>query len=247
MAPQAAVVSYRLGGNDGVSVEARKWAWALGELGFEVRRVAGAIEDGGRADDVVVPGLTIASGASPDPELIAAAIAGADLVIVDNIASLPLNLEAAHAVSRAVDTTPARVLLRHHDLPWQRRHLAHLETDFPPRIPGALHVTVNLRSRRELQARGFASAYAIHNYFDLDDWGGDRAATRAAFGFADDEIVVFQPARRDRAEERAGRRALRGPGGAAHRARRFGTGSPGRPKTATRRRSTGSSSGRRCR
>ncbi len=89
MAPQAAVVSYRLGGNDGVSVEARKWAWALGELGFEVRRVAGAIEDGGRADDVVVPGLTIAPAASPDPNLLAGAIAGADLVIVDNIASLP--------------------------------------------------------------------------------------------------------------------------------------------------------------
>ena len=105
MAPQAAVVSYRLGGNDGVSVEARKWAWALGELGFEVRRVAGAIEDGGRADDVVVPGLTIAPAAAPDPELLADAIAGADLVIVDNIASLPLNLDAAHAVSRAVDTT----------------------------------------------------------------------------------------------------------------------------------------------
>ena len=88
MAPQAAVVSYRLGGNDGVSVEARKWAWALGELGFEVRRVAGAIEDGGRTDDVVVPGLTIAPGVAPDPDVVADAIGGADLVIVDNIASL---------------------------------------------------------------------------------------------------------------------------------------------------------------
>jgi glycosyltransferase involved in cell wall biosynthesis len=195
MAPQAAVVSYRLGGNDGVSVEARKWAWALGELGFEVRRVAGAIEDGGRADDVVVPGLTIAAEPAPDPALLTDAIAGADLVIVDNIASLPLNLEAARAVSRAVEATPARVLLRHHDLPWQRRHLTYLENEFPPRVPGALHVTVNLRSRRELQARGYASTYAIHNYFDLDDWAGDGKGTRAAFGFAEDEIVVFQPAR----------------------------------------------------
>ena len=29
------------------AVEARKWAWALGELGFEIRRVAGAIEGAG--------------------------------------------------------------------------------------------------------------------------------------------------------------------------------------------------------
>ena len=54
-----AVVSYRLGGDDGVSVEARKWAWALGELGFAVRRVAGAFEDDGSPDDAVVAGLTI--------------------------------------------------------------------------------------------------------------------------------------------------------------------------------------------
>ena len=39
-------LSFRLGGADGVAVEARKWAWALGELGFEVRRVAGEIDDG---------------------------------------------------------------------------------------------------------------------------------------------------------------------------------------------------------
>ena len=31
-----AVVSYRLGGSDGVSVEAAKWAWAFRSLGFDV-------------------------------------------------------------------------------------------------------------------------------------------------------------------------------------------------------------------
>ena len=56
-------MSFRLGGADGVAVEARKWAWALGELGFEVRRVAGAIEDAGHPDDVVLPGLGIDAGA----------------------------------------------------------------------------------------------------------------------------------------------------------------------------------------
>ena len=48
------IVSYRLGGQDGVSVEAAKWAWAFRRLGFDVTTVAG----GGDADRLV-PGLAI--------------------------------------------------------------------------------------------------------------------------------------------------------------------------------------------
>jgi mannosylglucosylglycerate synthase len=213
VAPEAVVVSFRLGGVDGVAVEARKWAWALGELGFRVRRVAGAIEDQGEPDDTVLPGLAIApittgapideakieealiSEAPIDEATVAAALDGADLVIVDNLCSLPLNVEAARAVAAVAARHRGRVLFRHHDLPWQRRHLAHLGSDLPPRVSGALHATINLRSRRELEARGYAGATTIHNFFDLDPRPGDRAATRAEFGFAADDFVVLQPSR----------------------------------------------------
>ena len=190
-------MSFRLGGADGVAVEARKWAWALGELGFEVRRVAGTIEDAGQPDDVVLPGLAIGNRASETvaTAALSAAFDGAYLVIVENLCSLPLNLPAAHAVARAAAEHHGRVVFRHHDLPWQRRHLAHLAPEFPPRVDGALHATINLRSRRELEARGFAGATTIHNYFDLDPEPGDRAATRAAFGFGEHELVVLQPSR----------------------------------------------------
>ena len=60
---------------------------------------------------------------------------------------------------------------------------------------GALHATVNLRSRRELQARRYEAVTTIHNYFDLAPPPGDRATTRKAFGFADDDFVLLQPAR----------------------------------------------------
>src|SRR5690349_15660308 len=129
VAPEAVVVSFRLGGADGVAVEAKKWEWALGELGFEIRRVAGAIEDGGRPGDTVLPGLAIDApggtngGAPVDEAVIAGALRGADLVIVDNLCSLPLNIEAAEAVARVTAEHRGRVLFRHHDLPWQRRHL----------------------------------------------------------------------------------------------------------------------------
>jgi glycosyltransferase involved in cell wall biosynthesis len=201
VAPEAVVVSFRLGGADGVAVEARKWDWALGELGFDVRRVAGAIEDDGRPDDTVLPGLAIdAAGGKAvadrvDEAAIAGALRGADLVIVDNLCSLPLNPEAAAAVARVAADHRGRVLFRHHDLPWQRRHLAHLGADLPPRVAGAMHATINLRSRRELEARGYSGATAIHNFFDLDPPAGDRAATRAQFGLRDDELVLLQPSR----------------------------------------------------
>ncbi len=48
----AVSLSYRLGGADGVSIEAEKWQWALRTLGFEVRTVAGS-----GPVDVLVPGL----------------------------------------------------------------------------------------------------------------------------------------------------------------------------------------------
>ena len=115
-------------------------------------------------------------------------------MIVENLCSLPLNVSAAHAVADAVARHRGRVVFRHHDLPWQRRNLAHLATEFPPRLAGALHATINLRSRRELEARGFTGATTIHNYFDLDPAPGDRDVTWKAFGFAD-ELVVLQPSR----------------------------------------------------
>ena len=51
---------------NGVAVEARKWAWSLGELGFDVRRVAGAIEDDGQPGDTVLPGLALGAAGVED-------------------------------------------------------------------------------------------------------------------------------------------------------------------------------------
>ncbi|HEY5171216.1 MAG TPA: glycosyltransferase [Acidimicrobiia bacterium] len=202
MAPQAVTVSFRLGGDDGVSVEARKWAWALRELGFETRRVAGEIEGAAERDDIVIPGLAIdptgagsIGGSALDAEVLRRALEPADLVLVENICSLPLNVGAARAVARAAREHTGRVCFRHHDLAWQRRRFTHLEDEFPPHVDGALHATVNLRSRRELHARGYADAVTIHNYFDLDPPRHDRTATRDHFGFDDDDFVLFQPAR----------------------------------------------------
>src|SRR5215471_5789898 len=150
------MVSFRLGGVDGVAVEARKWQWALEQLGFEVRRVAGEIEGESAAGDVALPWLAIgAENDEPDLSALASALDGSALVVVENMCSLPLNLTAARAVTRVLQGMRTRVVFHNHDLPSQRRAYARFVNEFPPRIDGALHVTINLRSRRELSSLGF--------------------------------------------------------------------------------------------
>src|SRR5580704_10060352 len=112
-----AILSFRLGGTDGVSVEAAKWASALERLGHRVTTVAG---DG--PVDHLLPGLAIGAAEPPAPRDVEAALAGADLVVVENLCSLPLNPAAAAVVAAALRGRPA--VLHHHDLPWQRPHLA---------------------------------------------------------------------------------------------------------------------------
>jgi glycosyltransferase involved in cell wall biosynthesis len=193
--PVAVFLSFRLGGADGVSIEARKWEWALSQLGFATRRVAGEMVDGLRPDDTWLAFLAIdpLPGTYVEPDALAASIAGADLVVVENLCSLPLNLVASTTTAEVLEAHRGRVMFHHHDLPWERPALAHI-TGFPPARPNSLHITINELARVALAERGL-DATLIRNAFDLDPIRGDRSGTRAAFGFTDDELVVLQPSR----------------------------------------------------
>jgi glycosyltransferase involved in cell wall biosynthesis len=195
MPPVAVQLSYRLGGADGVAVESRKWEWALRELGFDLRRVAGELDDDRRADDVTLPFLAIdpPDDAAPAPNALAAALDGASLVIVENLCSLPINPDASALAATVLDEHDGRVVFHHHDLPWQRAGLP-TPDNVPPHRPNSLHVTINDYSRAQLENRGF-DAVTLRNAFDLDPARGDREPTRAAFGFAPDDLVLLQPTR----------------------------------------------------
>lgn len=182
---RAAIVSFRLGGPDGVSVEARKWQWALQQLDFTVHTVAGE----GTAD-LLVPGLAMDAAHAPVAAEVTAALDGVDLVVVENLCSLPLNPAAAGVVASVL--RGRRAVLHHHDLPWQRTRFAHMPS--PPDDPAWVHVTINDLSRHELAAHGI-DAVTIRNAFDPDPVPGDRPAARTAMGVADDELVLVQPTR----------------------------------------------------
>lgn len=191
----AAFVSFRFGGTDGVSVETSKWEWALRTLGFSTRRVAGELDDGLRPDDTWLPFLAIdpIDGAEPDASALRAALAGVDLVVVENLCSLPLNPTASAVAARVLADHRGRVLFHHHDLPWERERFADVD-DLPPHRAESLHVTINDLARDALWARGIA-AHTIRNAFDLHPMEGDRAGTRGTFAFGTDDLVITQPTR----------------------------------------------------
>ena len=181
-----AIVSFRLGHPDGVSVEASKWGGALEALGFEVVTVAGA-----GPVDRLLPGLAIGATAPPTPAELDDALADADLVVVENLCSLPLNPGAARAVAATLRNRSA--LFHHHDLAWQRPPFTDV-VGFPPDDPAWLHVTVNHRSQAELAARG-VKASVVPNCFDVDAPSGNRTATRNALDVAPDERLLVHPTR----------------------------------------------------
>jgi glycosyltransferase involved in cell wall biosynthesis len=141
--------------------------------------------------DRLVPGLEIGATTQPDPAAGDAALADADLVVIENLCTIPMNLPAARVVAEARRGRPT--ILHHHDPPWQRERYAHV-TELPPTDPAWRHVTINELTRRQFADRGI-DARTIYNGFDTDDGPGDRDGTRAALDVAPDELLVGHPVR----------------------------------------------------
>jgi len=187
-APVCAIVSFRLGGPDGVSVVADSWASALRTIGFRVVTVAG---DG--PVDRLLPELGLTSTRPPDRADVTAALADSALVVVENLCTIPLNLPAALVVADTLRGRPA--ILHHHDPAWQRERFAHLPPpELPPDDPAWRHVTINRITEREFAERGLP-ATTIYNGFDVDPPTGDRAATRAALGIEAGTRLLAHPVR----------------------------------------------------
>jgi glycosyltransferase involved in cell wall biosynthesis len=124
------------------------------------------------------------------PARLADALAGADLVVVENICSLPRNPGAASALAGYLAGRPA--ILHHHDLPWQRDEFADLP-GWPPDDAAWRHVTINELSRKELAARG-VEATTVYGGFPVPS-PGRRELARNLLGVTPGRRLLLQPTR----------------------------------------------------
>lgn len=201
--PICAVLSFRLGLADGVSIVAEQWMRSLRELGFDVIGVAGE-----GSVDRLVPDLAIGRwpdgqrgvdgpDAATDGDIdrleaeVRAAVADADIVVVENLGTIPMNLPAARAVARARHGLPT--IWHHHDPAWQRDRYRDVD-ELPREDDQWRHVTINDLTREQLRSRGI-NAVTIRNGFDEASLHGDRGAERSRLGFAAEELVLVHPVR----------------------------------------------------
>ncbi len=184
--PRCAIVSFRLGLSDGVSVVAASWQRALTDIGFDVVTVAGE----GPVDRTVAA-LALGATSEPTRSDVHAALEDVDLVVVENLCTIPLNLPASRVVADVLRDRPA--ILHHHDPAWQQAKYADV-TELPPTDAAWRHVVINQLSQRDFSARGL-TATVVYNGFDPDPPPGDRDKTREILDLGDDEVLVVHPVR----------------------------------------------------
>ncbi len=231
MPMRIAVCHFRYGMLDGVSLEMEKWARALERLGHAVLITAGEDPTG---EAHILPELSLSGAAGirrnafgelsrhTPPELMdeiecrAELVAekfrgflsreGVDLLVVENVWSLPANIPAALGILRAVESLGLPVVAHHHDFWWERDiyrpacpEIGELLAEvFPPPYPEAVHVVINSLARDELRRRRGIEAVVIPNVMDfgvrfgVDDFNADL---RKALGFSPEDIVFLQATR----------------------------------------------------
>lgn len=141
------LLSFRLGGLDGVALEAQHWQKVLTRMGRRVIPIAGGFE--GKTTGIEIPLLHFlnpkikkithvlfddkrfsVSKLRPEIQSISEIIERqlesvlteerVKILIVKNVFSLPVNLPGALAVKQVVEKTGIPTLARHHDFAWER-------------------------------------------------------------------------------------------------------------------------------
>jgi mannosylglucosylglycerate synthase len=227
-------ISTRLAGTDGVSLETAKWARVLTEMDEQCFYLAGDFDGSLPAErSRMVPEAhfthpdvlaisTEAFGRAVRPaqltrriwdlqqhlkEQITAFVRDfeLDLLVAENVLSLPMNLPLGLALTEYIAETGIPVIGHHHDFYWERPRFLrncvwdYLNMSFPPRLSTVRHVVINTSAAHQLSLRAGVSSLLIPNVMDfarppgkLDGYGDDL---REILGIGANEWLLLQPTR----------------------------------------------------
>ncbi|ACB09924.1 MAG TPA: glycosyl transferase family 1 [Thermotoga sp.] len=192
-----ALIHYRGGLMDGVSLEMEKWKKVLTKMGHEVHIVAENKKEGvdltlkeigfenpdfervnrnffGGIKDFLSEKEFLDFLKEKEEELfhiLNEALKNYDLIVPNNIWSLGLFPPLGLALSRLEKNFVAH----HHDFWWERKHLIPenrrfreiLEKHFPPDLPNVKHVVINTIAQRELKRRRNIDSVVVPNVMDF--------------------------------------------------------------------------------
>lgn len=227
-----AFISTRIAGADGVSLEIEKWATILERLGYECSYIAGKLD---RPEDRCflieeayfahaeiheltrrcfgrvqrtrqVTNLIHELTQRIKNRLYAARDElGFDLIIAENILTIPMNIPLGLAMVEFIVETAMPCIAHHHDFVWEReRFLVNSVQDllaaaFPPPLSEVNHVTINSVAMGEFSRRTGLQCDLIPNVMDFHHEPprpDEYAMTfREALGLADDDRIILQPTR----------------------------------------------------
>lgn len=172
--------------SDGVSIVTDSWRAVLESLGWEVQYIAGE----GKTE-ITIDSLRLDSTQPVNEEALSASLDDSDLIIAENILTIPMNLKVSRGVKQVL--TKKRVVVHHHDPPWQRDRFKSID-ELPYKNPNWINVTINKLTQHQFEARGF-SAINIYNAFDTCEKSGDRSKTRSQLGIKPGETLSVHPVR----------------------------------------------------
>ncbi len=225
-------ISTRFRGLDGVSLEAEKWASILREFSHRCYWFAGQL-DKDPAASMLVPEAFF--GHPPTEALGRALFSRTrrsrlltdalrtqkdflkdrlydfldrfdiDLIISENVLSIPMHLPLGVAVTEVIAETGIPTIAHHHDFFWERtRFLTNacqdiLNMAFPPELPSIKHVVISTVAQMELASRRSIAANVVYNVMDFERKPPrqvmDGRQFRREMGFEPDDILILQPTR----------------------------------------------------
>lgn len=232
----------RLAGTDGVSLETKKWVEILEDEGHETFFIAGELDTPSRRsvqverfhfkhpdikeihDACFQNGTCRPRSATEKIHQITGDMKDylykfyekfdLDLIIPENVLTIPMNLPLGLAVTELIAETCVPTIAHHHDFYWERKRFLKncvwdiLNAAFPPTYSCIEHVVINSSAAHQLAHRTGMSSTLIPNVMDFenppdstDEYASD---VREEFGISEDELFVLQPTRivpRKRIEE----------------------------------------------